>query len=71
MIPGYTLRQLFIDEGVLRPGCFRLPLVVLPPGTPICRLDEAGKAAAQVHIRQGRNGALIMPAPYHSPPKGR
>jgi hypothetical protein len=44
--PDAELRQRLIDEGLLRPGCEgELRRVALPDGTPVLRLDQAGREA--------------------------
>ncbi len=57
----YSLREQFIDSGVIQPT--RDPSLVLmpvrlPPDAVVLRLDDLGRAAAQVHMREGRFGAV-------------
>lgn len=63
------LRDQLIADGTLRPAgdpTLSLMPARLPPGAPVLRLDDLGRAAAQAHIRQGRNGALIMRVAWDS-----
>lgn len=57
----YSLRDQLIDSGVIRPAgdpTRTLMPARLPAGAPILRLDETGRAAAKVHMREGRFGAV-------------
>lgn len=57
----YTLREQLIDGGVIQPAgdpTRTLMPARLPRDAVVLRLDDLGRAAAKLHMREGKFGAI-------------